>query len=68
MVSSIRAFKLLTGVRGEKKTDLQSISDVLKRVSQLVTDVQEIKELDINPLIARTEGNGSIAVDVRIVI
>jgi acetate---CoA ligase (ADP-forming) len=69
MVRSIRGVKLLQGVRGEPASDLGKIEDVIQRISQLVGDHPEIRELDINPWIALPEGgiavDGRISVDVR---
>ena len=56
MMSEIRAYNLLRGVRGEKPSDLEAIADTLVRVSQLVTDFPEIVELDINPLLVFPSG------------
>jgi len=50
MISEIRAYQLLRGVRGEEPADISSIIDSLLRLSQLVTDFPEIIEMDINPL------------------
>ncbi|HZE78297.1 MAG TPA: acetate--CoA ligase family protein [Nitrososphaeraceae archaeon] len=66
MVDSIKAVKLLKGVRGEKPSDIQSIAESLQRLSQLITDFPEIEELDMNPLLVLEEGKGSRAVDIRI--
>ncbi len=68
MIREIRSYPLLQGVRGAKKRDIDSISDAILRVSQLVTDNPEIVELDINPLLVQAEGEGAIAVDARISI
>ncbi|MDO9557013.1 MAG: acetate--CoA ligase family protein [Coriobacteriia bacterium] len=66
MVTEIRGFGLLRGVRGQRPADLESVVDVITRVSALVTDFDEITELDINPLIVHDKGNGSVAADIRI--
>src|SRR5215467_3104033 len=66
MIESVRTIKLLEGVRGEKPHDLNAIKESLQRLSQLITDFQEIEELDINPLIVLEEGNGVRAIDIRI--
>jgi 4-hydroxybutyryl-CoA synthetase (ADP-forming) len=66
MVHSIKALKLLKGVRGEKPSDLRAIVDSLQRLSQLVTEFPEIEEFDINPLLVLEEGKGVRVVDVRI--
>jgi acetyltransferase len=68
MISEIRAYNLLRGVRGERPADLEAIVDCILRVSQLVTDFPEIVELDINPLIVCEEGKGAVAVDVRMAL
>jgi len=68
MVREIRSFPLLAGARGEKPSDLIAITDCILRISQMVTDFPQIVELDINPLFAYEEGEGTMAVDARIVI
>jgi succinyl-CoA synthetase beta subunit len=62
------AHKLLSAVRGEKPSDIESIIKYLQRLSQLVIDFREIQEIDINPLLVFQQGNGCKAVDGRVVI
>ncbi len=64
MVQSIRGIRLLQGMRGEPPSDLGMIADVIQRVSQMVGDHPAIRELDINPWVAFSDGG--IAVDGRI--
>ena len=68
MIESTKAYKILSGVRGEKPSDIESIIECLQRLSQLVIDFPEIQEIDINPLLVFQQGNGCKAVDGRIVI
>ncbi|MDR1727958.1 MAG: acetate--CoA ligase family protein [Acidobacteriota bacterium] len=68
MIREIRAFKILTGVRGAPPSDLAAIEDVLLRLSALVTNHPEISELDINPLIVHAEGSGCSVADSRIML
>ena len=68
MVRQIRAFKILTGVRGNPPSDLASIEEVLLRLSALVCNHPEISELDINPLIVHAEGQGCSVADSRIML
>lgn len=68
MISEIRTYNLLRGVRGEKPSDLDAIADTLLRISQLVTDFPEIVEMDINPLMVHEEGQGAMSVDMRFVL
>ena len=66
MVESIRAIKLLKGIRGEPPSDLAAVVDCLQRLSQLITDFPEIEEFDINPLLVLERGKGVRVADVRI--
>jgi acetyltransferase len=52
MLSSIRAAPLLKGVRGEKGVDEEGLAEIIQRLSQLVTDLPVIQELDLNPIVA----------------
>jgi len=68
MIQSIRSYKLLTGVRGQAAADIDAATEVVLKVSQLVTDFPEIAELDINPLLVREQGKGAVAVDMRLIL
>jgi acetyltransferase len=64
MVEGIRGRALLGSLRGEPATDREALVSVIQRVSQLVGDHPAIRELDINPLFARSDG--ALALDARI--
>ena len=66
MIDSIRTKKLLEGVRGEKPADKKKLSELIQRLSALLTDFPEIKELDMNPVLVMEEGKGCKVLDVRI--
>lgn len=68
MITTTKTHKILKGFRGEPPYDIKAISECLKRLSQLVTDHKEIKELDINPLIVFEDGKGCTIVDARIIL
>ncbi len=65
MVKEIRAYKILEGIRGDKKVNLYSIYRVLLALSELSKRYKDIQELDINPLIAN-EKSAKI-IDARII-
>jgi acetyl coenzyme A synthetase (ADP forming)-like protein len=65
MIQSLRGYRILEGVRGEQGVDLARLSEVIERVSQMVGDHPEIREMDINPFLAFPEGQASVAVDAR---
>ncbi len=66
MIASIKTQKILQGVRGEKPSDITKLSECIQRLSQLVTDFKEIKELDMNPVLVMEKGKGCKILDVRI--
>jgi acetyltransferase len=68
MISEIRAHALLDGVRGKPALDKGAIADAILRIAQLVEDFPEIVELDINPLMVYPQGQGAIAIDMRLVL
>jgi len=68
MVRETKAYAMLKGVRGEPPADVASVINVLLRLNQLVQDIPEIVEMDINPLFVYEEGEGCIALDVKVVI
>jgi acetyl coenzyme A synthetase (ADP forming)-like protein len=68
MIRSIKAYRVLQGIRGIPPSDLKAIKDCILRLSQLVSEHPEIAELDINPLIAYPEGQGCVVADSRILL
>jgi acetyltransferase len=58
-----RISRLLEGYRNRPRADLDAIAEILVRASVLVADHPELRELDINPLLA--DESGCIAVDAR---
>ena len=66
MISSIKTKKILEGVRGEKPSDIKKLSECIQRLSQLVSDFNEIKELDMNPVLVMEKNKGCKVLDVRI--
>ena len=66
MVDGIRAAEVLKGVRGGAGVDRAALAAMIQAVSQLVTDFDEITEVDLNPVLAREDG--ATAVDARFVV
>ena len=64
MIRSLRGYPIIKGTRGQKRIDEQQYADLIVRLSTLLRFANEIKEMDINPLVA-TE-RGLFAVDARI--
>lgn len=68
MIGDINAFPVLVGARGQKRKDLDALADVVFRISHLMNEVDDISELDLNPVKALDQGDGCMAVDVRITL
>ncbi|MGB9642401.1 MAG: acetate--CoA ligase family protein, partial [Candidatus Ratteibacteria bacterium] len=68
MIKEIKSYKLLTGFRKLPEADIPAIADAILKVSQLCEDFPEIQELDLNPLIVKSKGNGVVMVDARIIL
>lgn len=68
MVREIRSFDLLRGIRGQARAHIEAVVDTLLKVSQLVTDFPDIVEMDINPLMVFEEGQGVMAIDMRLIL
>ena len=68
MLAQVRAHALLDGIRGQPPMDKAVIVDTLLRVAQLVQDFPEIIEMDINPLMVYHQGEGALALDMRLVL
>ncbi|HEY9234198.1 MULTISPECIES: bifunctional acetate--CoA ligase family protein/GNAT family N-acetyltransferase [Phenylobacterium] len=64
MVSRTRISHLLQGYRDHGPADMEAITGVMTRLSQLAVGEPEIAELDINPLLA--DADGVIVLDARV--
>ncbi|HCC84630.1 MAG TPA: acyl-CoA synthetase [Candidatus Pacebacteria bacterium] len=68
LIESLKVAALFKGVRGQPPVDTEALVAALCRLSQLVMDFPEIIELDINPLLGLSQGQGAVALDARVVI
>jgi acetyltransferase len=64
MIRSLRGYKVFEGARGQEGVNERQFARIIVQLSALLRFATEIKELDINPLIATPQG--IIAVDARI--
>ena len=64
LMARTRVWQLLQGYRGKPPANIDAIVEILIRLSQLAADHPEIRELDINPLLA--DSAGVVALDVRL--
>ena len=66
IVREIKGYKLLTGFRNIKAVNLDALEDLILKVSAFADETADLAEMDLNPVMAY--GDGSIAVDARIVL
>ena len=66
MIRDIKGYPVLEGFRGQAPADIPFLEDQLLKVSQFVEQNPEIRELDLNPVFAYSDG--AVAVDARVVL
>ncbi|UCF04029.1 MAG: acetate--CoA ligase family protein [bacterium] len=68
MLVSTRTYHHLAGIEGAHAVDIDAIAEGLQRLSQLVTEFPQIKEMDINPFVVGRRGITPIAVDAAMTL
>lgn len=66
MVEKLQLYPILDGIRGQGKLDVEAVVDTIVKVSRLIVENEDIKEIDINPV--RVYEKGLIALDGRVII
>jgi acyl-CoA synthetase (NDP forming) len=66
MICEIKAYKLLEPIRGMAAADLDMLSDILINLGQIGLENNDVKEIDINPIII--SGNRPVAVDALVIL
>jgi acyl-CoA synthetase (NDP forming) len=66
MMQEVKSYPLLTGFRGSKPVDLEQLATTVTKLSEILLEIEAIKELEINPLLVCEVG--AVAVDARVVL
>ncbi len=66
MMREVKSYPLLTGFRGSKPVDLEQLASIVMKLSDILLEIEAIKEIEINPLVVSEEG--AVAVDARVVL
>jgi len=66
MIQEIKGYPILTGIRGQKASDVTALENILLQVSKLVMDYPVINQLDLNPVFSYP--TGAKCVDARIIL
>jgi len=68
MIREVRGYRVLEGFRGSPPRDLDALRKVILGVSRMMVEVEEIAELDLNPVILYPRGEGALIVDARVIL
>lgn len=66
MIREIKGYKMLTGFRGQPPVATAILEDWLLKLSRFSEATPEIKEIDLNPIFAYSDG--ALAVDARVIL
>lgn len=66
MIREVKGYPLLSGFRGRKPVDLEPLAEALVKLSEAMMELEEIAEMEINPLLVHEKG--VTAVDARVVL
>ncbi|MBM4351773.1 MAG: acetyl-CoA synthetase [Deltaproteobacteria bacterium] len=66
MIEEIKGYPLLQGYRGKESVDIPALTEIILKISRVMEENPEIKELELNPILAYKKG--ALAVDARIIL
>jgi acetyl-CoA synthetase (ADP-forming) len=66
MIEEIKGYPLLQGYRGKESVDIPALTEIILKISRVMEEHPEIKELELNPIIAYKKG--ALAIDARIIL
>ncbi len=66
MIKEIKGYPLLQGYRGKEPTNISALVEIILKISKLIEENPQIKELELNPILAYK--NKAVAVDARIIL
>jgi acyl-CoA synthetase (NDP forming) len=66
MIREIKGYPVLEGYRGQEPANITVLEDLLLKLSDFIDKTPEIKELDLNPILAYSDG--AVAVDARVIL
>ncbi len=67
-LKQLKGAPLLTGFRGSKPADLDSVADLIGKLGRLMLGEPTIREIDLNPVVVYPEGQGVVALDALMLV
>ncbi len=68
MIREIRAYRILEGYRGEPPRDLEAVKDIIVKTSKLMLELEDVQDIDLNPVMLYEKGRGAKIADARIIL
>jgi acetyl coenzyme A synthetase (ADP forming)-like protein len=68
MINETKSSKLLAGVRGGNRKDINAVIDTIAKLGAILSRHEDVSDIEVNPLIVYDENKGAIALDVRILL
>ena len=68
MIREIKSYRILEGYRGEPPRDVDAIKDILRKTSELMMKLEDVQDLDLNPIMVYERGKGAKIADARILL
>ncbi len=68
MLEELRVYPLLVGARGQEPSDVEGLAETICRISQLLCEIPQVRELDLNPLRVYGKGKGVLILDSRVIL
>ncbi len=68
MIREIRAYRVLEGYRGSPPRDLESLKKVIFGLESMLSELEDVEAVDLNPVILYPRGRGALIVDARVVL
>ncbi len=68
MIREIRAYRVLEGYRGSPPRDLESLKKLILGLESMLSELDDIEAVDLNPIILYQRGRGALIVDARVIL
>jgi acetyltransferase len=68
MIKGIKSYKILLGARGDERKDIEALANVIITLGAVIRKCRGIADIEINPVAVYGQGEGIVAVDVRVLL
>ncbi|MCX8184679.1 MAG: acetate--CoA ligase family protein [Sulfolobales archaeon] len=68
MIREIKGYKILEGYRGSQPRDIEALKNLILKLASIISDIEEIEAIDLNPVILYPRGIGALIIDARTIL